>query len=60
MGTYLHGLFASDAYRRSLLAGFGIEGGATDYRRSVDAALDGVADELARLLDPRWLDALLA
>lgn len=59
MGTYLHGLFASDAYRAALLKSFGIEGGATNYRQSVDAALDDVAGELEAVLDGRWLDGLL-
>jgi adenosylcobyric acid synthase len=59
MGTYLHGLLASDAYRAKLLADFGIAGGGFDYRASVDAALDGVAAELEAVLDRRWLDGLL-
>ena len=59
MGTYLHGLLSSDAYRARLLADFGIEGGGFDYRAGVDAALDGVAAELEAVLDRRWLDDLL-
>jgi adenosylcobyric acid synthase len=59
-GTYLHRLFDSEGFRRALLASYGIEGGAEDYRLSVDRALDGVADELAAHLDRDWLDALLA
>ncbi|NHT78477.1 cobyric acid synthase [Rhizobiaceae bacterium CRRU44] len=59
MGTYLHGLFASDAYRAALLRSFGIEAEAFDYRGSVDAALDAVAGELEAVLDPRWLDGLM-
>ncbi len=59
MGTYLHGLFTSDAYRGALLKSFGIEGGANNYRQSVDAALDDVANELEAVLDRRWLDELL-
>lgn len=49
-GTYLHGLFDSDAYRAKLLAGFGIRGGTTNYRADVDAALDEIAAELDRLV----------
>ncbi|MDO9418699.1 cobyric acid synthase [Pararhizobium sp.] len=60
MGTYLHGLFSSDAYRSALLAGLGIAGGALNYRESVDRALDEVASELAEVLDPAWLDGLLS
>ncbi|MDK1373239.1 MULTISPECIES: cobyric acid synthase [unclassified Sinorhizobium] len=59
MGTYLHGLFASDAYRAALLKSFGIEGGGGNYRQSVDAALDDIAAELEAVLDPGWLDRLL-
>lgn len=58
-GTYLHGLFSSDAFRRALLADFGISGGVEDYRASVDAALDDVASELATMLSPDFLSRLL-
>jgi adenosylcobyric acid synthase len=59
-GTYLHGLFASDAYRAALLESFGIEGGGENYRHSVDRALDDVAAELEAVLEPRWLDGLMS
>jgi adenosylcobyric acid synthase len=59
-GTYLHGLFASDAYRAALLKSFGIEGGGENYRLSVDRALDDVAAELEAVLEPRWLDQLMS
>ena len=59
-GTYLHGLFASDAYRAALLRSFGIEGGGENYRHSVDRALDDVAAELEAVLEPRWLDGLMS
>ena len=49
-GTYLHGLFESDAYRAKLLAEFGIRGGETNFRADVDAALDEIAAELDRLV----------
>jgi adenosylcobyric acid synthase len=58
-GTYLHGLFSSDAYRQRLLGSFGIAGGGVDYRALVDAALDEVADDLERHLSADWLKALL-
>jgi adenosylcobyric acid synthase len=60
MGTYLHGLFSSDAYRSALLRSFGIEAGLSDHRGSVDAALDAVAADLEAVLDPGWLDDLLS
>ncbi|NML73596.1 cobyric acid synthase [Rhizobium sp. S-51] len=59
MGTYLHGLFTSDAYRGRLLESFGIEGGGGDYRRSVEDALDEVAAELEKRLSADWLKELL-
>jgi adenosylcobyric acid synthase len=59
MGTYLHGLFSSDAYRAALLKSFGIEGGGVNYRQSVDAALDDIAAELETVLDHAWVDKLL-
>ena len=55
MGTYLHGLFSSDAYRARLLASFGIEGGGQNYRQGVEDALDEVAVELEKVLEPEWL-----
>lgn len=58
MGTYLHGLFGSDAYRAALLQSFGIEGGGASYRQSVDGALDDIAAELDTVLDRDWLDQL--
>jgi adenosylcobyric acid synthase len=58
-GTYLHGLFSSDAYRQRLLESFGIAGGGVDYRALVDAALDDVAADLERHLSADWLKGLL-
>ena len=49
-GTYLHGLFDSDAFRRRLLAEFGLSGGQTNFRGDVDAALDEIASELDGLV----------
>ncbi|WP_087006004.1 cobyric acid synthase [Rhizobium sullae] len=59
MGTYLHGLFGSDAYRGKLLESFGLSGERRNYRQSVDEALDEVASELETHLDKGWLTALL-
>ncbi len=46
MGTYLHGLFSSDAFRGRFLAELGIGAGNTDYWQSVDGALDAIALKL--------------
>jgi adenosylcobyric acid synthase len=56
-GCYLHGLFASDRFRRAFLARLGAEGGADSYDGTVDAVLDRLADHLETHLD---LTALLA
>ncbi|WEZ83208.1 cobyric acid synthase [Rhizobium sp. 32-5/1] len=60
LGTYLHGLFSSDAYRAALLADFGIVGSGLNYRQTVDDALDSVAGELEAVLDRQWLDTLMS
>ncbi|MEP7239773.1 MAG: cobyric acid synthase [Devosia sp.] len=53
-GTYLHGLFASDAFRRVFLGGLADPG--VGYEAGVEAALDGLANHLEQHLD---LDLLL-
>jgi len=55
MGSYLHGLFGSDAFRRAWLSSVG--GGVSDliYADRVERALDRLADEIEADLD---LDAL--
>ncbi len=55
-GTYLHGAFGSDEFRRWWLAGFGAAS-TLAYQRRVDSALNALADHLEAHLD---LDALLA
>ncbi len=49
-GSYLHGMFAEDGFRRAWLAGFGV---ASDlgYDGRVEAVLDALADHLEAHLD---------
>ncbi|MBT8152307.1 cobyric acid synthase [Epibacterium ulvae] len=55
-GTYLHGLFASDAFRAGFLSELGVDS-QLSYDRDVDTALDALADHLERHMD---LDQILA
>lgn len=57
MGTYLHGLFTSDAFREKLLTSHGIASSETNYEQLVDDALNELANELEKLVDfDRLLD----
>jgi adenosylcobyric acid synthase len=57
MGCYLHGLFASDAFRHAFLARIGAEISALEYEPLIDTVLEQLADHLERHLD---IAALLA
>ncbi len=46
-GTYVHGLFSADSFRKAFLAEAGVASSLA-YETSVDAALDGLADHLER------------
>jgi len=56
-GTYLHGLFAADAFRAAMLAELGVADAGFDWEGQVEATLDALATHVERHLD---LDALLA
>lgn len=56
-GTYLHGLFAADAFRAAWLGALGHVAPMIGHEDMVEAALDALADHLAAHLD---LDGLLA
>ncbi len=45
-GSYLHGMFAGDAFRAAFLAGLGLRAGGATYGATVEAALDALADHL--------------
>jgi adenosylcobyric acid synthase len=49
-GTYAHGLFASDGFRRAFLAKLGARASAA-YEAGVEAALDGLSAHLSAHLD---------
>jgi len=55
-GSYLHGLFASDGFRRAWLAARGLAAGSEGYGAAVEATLDRLADHLEAHCD---LDAML-
>jgi adenosylcobyric acid synthase len=56
-GTYVHGLFASDGFRRAYLSALGASPSSLTYEAAVEAALDGLADHLEAHVD---IAALLA
>ena len=56
-GTYVHGLFASDAFRSGWLAAQGTVSAAPSYEASVEAALDTLARHLETHVD---VDRLLS
>jgi adenosylcobyric acid synthase len=55
-GTYIHGLFSSDAFRAVYLNSLGFGGTHVNYRESVEQALDTIALRLEDLGMMRVLD----
>jgi adenosylcobyric acid synthase len=49
-GTYVHGLFTVDAFRKAWLANFGIASSLA-YEARIETALDALADHLEKHLD---------
>lgn len=50
IGTYLHGIFAGDAFRSRYLQSLGLSGETHNYRQQVDDALDAIAGQLTHLV----------
>jgi adenosylcobyric acid synthase len=57
-GSYLHGLFASDAFRSAYLARLDIAANNESYGTRVESALDALADHIEKHLDVAGLLAL--
>jgi adenosylcobyric acid synthase len=51
MGSYLHGMFTEDAFRRAFLGEFGATAGNTSYGSLVEETLDALAEHLAAHVD---------
>jgi adenosylcobyric acid synthase len=56
-GTYVHGIFAADGFRRKFLAELGLPASSLRYEALVEETLDALAVHLERHID---IDALLA
>ena len=54
-GTYVHGLFSEDAFRRAFLKALGGSGSGLAFEAQVEATLDVLADHLASNLDTEAL-----
>ncbi|MER0236745.1 cobyric acid synthase [Fulvimarina sp. MAC8] len=50
-GSYLHGIFANDAFRRDLLTRLGLRASGLSYRAGVEDALDEIAARLEEVVD---------
>lgn len=57
-GSYLHGLFAEDAFRAAYLAGLGIAASGRSHGAEVEGALDALADHVEAHIDVAGLLAL--
>ena len=51
MGSYLHGMFTEDAFRRAFVTGLGASAGSHSHDTVVEATLDALAEHLADHID---------
>ena len=58
IGTYLHGVFGTDLFRRAFLAGFGVAPGNVSYAADIEQTLDALAAHLEAHMDVAGLLAL--
>ncbi|MEO9876486.1 MAG: cobyric acid synthase [Anderseniella sp.] len=58
IGSYLHGMFSSDAFRAAFLSDFGVENSTTRYDETIEDVLDGLADHMEQHLDVTGLLSL--
>ena len=54
-GSYLHGVFASDSFRKAFLARMDIPAANLHYRARVESTLDALADHIEHHLDVEGL-----
>jgi adenosylcobyric acid synthase len=57
-GSYLHGMFASDAFRKAFLAQLDIPAADQSYHTEVESALDALAEHIEAHLDVEGIFAL--
>jgi len=57
-GSYLHGLFVSDGFRRAYLARLGVSASHESYSAKIESTLDALAEQIEKHLDVEGILAL--